>query len=281
MRTLASYDRHIDTTVRKCCSSWIVLCRTTLLGPEYLITPHLCKSNYCETCRPRNLLKIRKALIESLRKDRWRLVTLTFPDHSADVLQTLTALYRQFKKFVQRIRRVYPDVKFIRTIEIHQSGFPHIHMIVSRYIPAGFLSKHWHDVGGGIVDIRVNRTCSSCGKTLPCPDHPAQKKFNYKQAARYLTEELEKKNQDPHNLRHVFWQAQCKSITTSRNLQLKPFTNEWTFSRFATDLYDAMQTYEMLLWAERYDGAAAPSVVYGKNSVQIGYALKDKSDTDH
>src|SRR4030042_128148 len=133
-RTLASYQHHIDTTVAHCHTSWIVLRRNTLLGDEYILSPHLCKSNYCEVCRPRNLIALRKCLYDSLKHHRWRLITLTFPDHSADVLEQLVKLYRTFKRFVQRIRRVYPNIAFVRAIEIHQSGYPHIHVIVDSYI---------------------------------------------------------------------------------------------------------------------------------------------------
>ena len=58
MRTLESFHHHLETTVANCHTSWIVLKRNTLLGDEYIITPHLCKSNYCDVCRPKNLINL-------------------------------------------------------------------------------------------------------------------------------------------------------------------------------------------------------------------------------
>jgi hypothetical protein len=258
MRTLASFDHHLEHTVGKCCRSWISLGRTTLLGDEYLVTPHLCKSNYCPVCRKKNLLSIRKQLFNAMKGRRWRLVTLTFPDHSKDVLTTLRNLYRQYKRFIQRVRRAYPDISFVRTIEIHQSGFPHIHMVVDTFVPIAFLRKHWQDVGGGIVDITSGQRQSKIKK-------PA----GYKQAARYLTEELEKRVQDPHRLGAIFWQASCKSITTSRNLQMTSSSGEWQFKGAHPTLEDAMYHYEWLKYSSRYNGTPTPGVHIGKDSFFI------------
>ena len=263
MRSIESYHRHLERTVANCGTSWIVLSRNTLLGEEFLLTPHMCKSNYCDNCRKRNLLKLRKSLFKTMYHRRWRLVTLTFPDHSADVLTTLRSLYRNFKKFIQRVRRKYPGISFIRTIEVHQSGFPHIHLVVDSFIPIAFLQKHWHDLGGGWVDI-------TSGNKQSRVKRPA----NAKQAARYLTEELEKRVQDPHKLGHVFWQANLKSVTTSRNLDIAQSTGEWQFKRNAKDLADAMYEFEFLKMKATWEDNAAPGVHYGRDCIRIGSAIK-------
>lgn len=263
-RTLESYQRHLDTTVAHCHRSWLVLRRTTLLGDELLVTPHLCKSNYCEICRPKNLIALRKMLYESLKHHRWRLVTLTFPDHSQDVLTQLQTLYKSFKRFVQRVRRVYPQIAFIRSIEIHQSGYPHVHMIVDKYIPIAMIQKHWHDVGGGFVSIRNKKRGDKTSYT-----------YTYKDAAHYLTDELEKVNQDPHRLGPTFWRAQCKAITTSRNLQLHSQTNEWRFVRAAASLTDAMSEYEVIRDCAKWNSEPIPSIHYGANSIICGYGISD------
>jgi hypothetical protein len=192
---------------------------------------------------------------------RWRLITLTFPDHSADVLTTLKNLYRNFKRFIQRVRRKYPNIAFIRTIEVHQSGFPHIHMVIDNYIPISFLQKHWHDLGGGWVDI-----------TSGNKESKVKRPANAKQAARYLTEELEKRVQDPHKLGHVFWQANLKSVTTSRNLDITQSSGEWQFKRNAIDLQDAMYEFEFLKLKATWEDSIAPSVHYGRDCVKIGAA---------
>jgi len=260
MRTIESYKKHITGTVTKCGSSWIICQKESLLGTEYLITPHQCKSNYCPQCRPRNLIQTRKMLYNTLATERWRLVTLTLPDHSANVLETLCKLKKQFNLFTKRLRRAYPEIKFVRAIEVHQSGFPHIHLIINRYVPKGFLSKAWHDIGGGYTDIRVNRKCSICGGKLPCAEHPGNHKFNFKQAARYLTEEFEKKFQDPHRLGEVFWQAGTKSITCSRNISFKPVQSEWEFKGIAKSPADAMYYFDYMKYRAKEGEAPTPTV---------------------
>jgi hypothetical protein len=261
-RSLESFEWHLKKTVAGCHQKWIILRRNTLLGDELMMTPHFCKSNYCEFCRPRNLLKIRRILYDNLKGEKWRLITLTFPDHSKDVLTTLQSLYRQFKRFIQRIRRKYPDVKFIRVIELHQSGYPHIHMIVNMYIPVAFIQKSWHDLGGGIVDIRAKKKLENKNK-LP----------SYKQAARYLTEEIEKKIQDPHRLGATFWQAGCKPITTSRNLKMKKHSNDWSFYRMAPDFASALSDLQVLKEIAIMNNEPVPELRATRDNVICGVGV--------
>jgi hypothetical protein len=228
-RTPETFQDHLDHVVSQCCTRWLVLQTLTLLGPEYIITPQLCKSNYCPTCRAHNLRRLRQALYISLRKKQWRLVTLTYPDHTLDKLDVLKNTARQFKRLVQRLRRRYPHLTFVRTIELHESDFPHIHFIVDRYVTKSLLSKHWHDLGGGIVDVHAYAKCPVCGVRGKCQHNPHPKPLSYRTAANYLTDEIEKENQDPHRLGLVYWLAHIRSITTSRNLKLIPPKNEWKF----------------------------------------------------
>ena len=247
MRTSESFEKHKTKTISNCQKSWLILYKSTLLGDEYLVTPHQCKSNYCPDCRARNLRAIRKGLYNTLASERWRLVTLTLPDHSLNLLETLCHIRKMFNNFTHRIRRQYPDFKFIRAIEVHQSGFPHIHLVVNKFIPKSFISKSWHDCGGGYTDIRVMRKCGICGGSLPCASHPGNHKFNFKHAARYLTEEIEKKFQDPHKLGVTFWQSGLKPITCSRNIKLSSAKSEWEFKSATKDPEDA---YYLLSWLQ-------------------------------
>lgn len=278
MRTPESFQKHLTKTVANCGSKWIICRKENVLGEEFLITPHQCKSNYCPQCRPRNLISIRKTLYRTLAEERWRLVTLTFPDHSITPMEQLCKLRKQFNNFTHRLRRAYPQIKFIRAIEIHQSGFPHIHLIVNKFVPKGFISKAWHDCGGGYTDIRVNRKCGVCGGTLPCAAHPANHKFNFKNAARYLTEELEKKFQDPHTLREIFWQVGLKSITASRNISFKPAQSEWEFKGIAKTPEDALYYYDWLKYKAKEGENPMPTIHSFDNdrSMVIGYGFKQK-----
>lgn len=44
---------------------------------------------------------------------------------------------------------------YIWVREEQDSGLPHLHILVSRYLPQDWLSRRWEELGGGeIVDIR-------------------------------------------------------------------------------------------------------------------------------
>jgi len=238
-RTPETYRHHLDHTVHNCSSTWTLLKQETVLGTEYIIVPKLCKSNYCTYCRPRNLARLRQALYRSLKHKAWRLVTLTYPDHTVDKLMQLKATARQFKRLIQRIKRRYPNLTYIRTIELHQSDFPHLHMIVDRYIPAAFITKAWHDLGGGRTDIITRRRCPDCGTRGNCPHQKHPQRLNYKDAADYLTDEIQKAQQDPHQLGVIYWLAHVRSITTSRNFNLTDKTSAWQYVGTWPDPTDA------------------------------------------
>ena len=258
-RTPESFERHLRNVVAHCGHSWLVLRSDAALSPEYMVTPQTCKSNYCERCRVTNLMQLRRALIQSLKRDTWRLATLTFPDHSADPLTQLKNTYRQFKRLIQRLRRKYPHLKYVRTIELHQSGYPHIHCIFSRYIPVAILQQHWHELGGGIVDIR--RPTST--------QHPGRR-LGYKQAARYLTEEIEKATQDPHNLGPVFWQSRCRCVASSRNIKLNVGPSPWAYEGIYSNFTDAMQVFQLLEWNWKGGTGPRPTITDNGNAVFIG-----------
>lgn len=282
MRTESEFRTHKEKSVASCCKSWVVLSKFGLLGYEYLVSPHLCKSNYCSTCRKRNLLARRKQLYEALKGERWRLITLTFKEHSNDKTEQFVNAHSMLKKLVQRLRRKYADFKYARVFEVHRSGFPHVHFIINTYIPLAYLREAWQALGGGIVEIREAR-CSKCGGSLPCLEHQQKKYCSSKSAARYLTDELEKKRQDPFALGVVFFMAQVRSIMTSRNLPLKklPSSGEWMYLRGAPTLADAMYEYEKLVYDYEFNCGVKPSIDFGKNKIMIGYGYRETPEVHY
>lgn len=61
-----------------------------------------------------------------------------------------------FNKFRVYINRRYGQpIKYIAILEFHESGVPHLHVLVDRFIPQRWISESWSALGGGtIVDIR-------------------------------------------------------------------------------------------------------------------------------
>lgn len=175
-----------------------------------------------------------------MKHDRWRLVTLTYADHTVPVEQLITQSYSRFKKLMNRVRRRITTLKYIRTLELHKSGIIHHHCVFNRYVPHAFLQQAWKDLGGGIVDIALYARCKVCRRKPPCEHVPHPKQLSYKQAARYLTEEVEKKQQDPHNLGFLLWAHRVRTITVSRNIQLRHSTQSIHYLGRYNSLEDAM-----------------------------------------
>ena len=239
-RSIESFQDHINNKVAMCCTSWLVLRRSTLAGQEYIITPNRCSSNFCPICRHYNIHKLRRTLIATMSYDRWRLATLTFKHTPSAIEEALTSSSLMFKRTLNKIRKKTRRLKYIRTIELHKSHMIHLHVVFNRYIPVDLLRTTWQAQGGGIVDIRANRKCPTCFKSLPCSHTDARRPPDYKAAARYLTDELEKKQQDPHNLGYLLWKHRIRTVTTSRNINLSKSTTPVQFVGIYSDIEGAM-----------------------------------------
>ena len=270
-RDQESYDKHLSNVVGSCCKTWLVLKSNTLLGEQYLLIPKRCKSNYCPNCRKENLYKLRKAMFISMRKDKWRLCTLTFPDHTKNIEEALHESTLQFKRLTRALRKMQPNIKYIRSIEVHKSGFIHLHCVFNKFIPIAYISEQWKKVGGGIVDIRATNKCKICHKPAPCEHVSKRKKLGYRAAARYLTEEIEKTQQDPHTLGFTLWKNRVRTIATSRNIKLSPPTHEYEYVGNYASLTQAYELYERLECNAKMKENCEPSLALGKNSVTFGY----------
>lgn len=269
-RDQESFDHHLEHVVAGCCKTWLVLKSNTLLGDQYLLIPKRCKSNYCPTCRKENLYRLRKAMFISMRKDKWRLCTLTFPDHTKNIEEALHESTLQFKRLTRALRKMQPNIKYIRSIEVHKSGFIHLHCVFNKFIPISFISEEWKKAGGGIADIRATNKCKICHKPPPCEHVKTRKKLGYRAAARYLTEEIEKTQQDPHTLGFVLWKNRVRTIATSRNIKLSPPTHEYQYIGNYASLTQAYELYEKLECDAEVKNGCKPSLKLGKNSVTFG-----------
>lgn len=137
--------------------------------------PYRCGSWDCYCCGYR----MRQNLIEEIqrvtasRPELRRLMTLTLnPDHAPDSQE------RQHYYITERwnalrtaISREIGEFSFIWVREEQENGLPHLHILVSRFIPQQWLSNRWGELGGGeIVDIRhidrVEKAAHYIGKYL-------------------------------------------------------------------------------------------------------------------
>ncbi len=109
-------------------------------------------------------------------------------------------------------RKLGSSPSFIAILELQKSGYAHLHVLVSCYIPQQWISSAWQGVGGGrIVDIRH----VDVHRIVPY-------------LAKYLTKEL--------LLTEVSRKA--RRFTTSRDIRLfeKTTTGTWTLVKYPLEL---------------------------------------------
>lgn len=116
-----------------------------------------CKAWKCPRCGPKKVKQIRRGIIErATQKNLCRFLTLTLnpryctPDGSISYIRRCWNELRTYLK-----RRYKASISFIAVVELQQSGYAHLHILVDRYIEQSWIKKAWQAVRGGeIVDIR-------------------------------------------------------------------------------------------------------------------------------
>jgi hypothetical protein len=111
--------------------------------------------------------------ITSQRPELSRMLTLTLDPAEAPSDQEEQHRYitERWNALRTRLKREIGDFSYIWVREEQANGLPHLHALVSRYLPQGMVSKAWSELGGGeIVDIRaienVEKAAHYVGKYL-------------------------------------------------------------------------------------------------------------------
>jgi len=126
-----------------------------------------CKRWSCPFCGPYRAAQFAKD-VERVAKEHGlsRFLTLTLdpkkikPDQ--DPIKLLRGSWRKFRVYLAR--KYKTTVSFISVVELHQSGIPHMHVLVDRFIKQSWISANWSKLGGGrIVDIRFVRDLDKMG----------------------------------------------------------------------------------------------------------------------
>lgn len=137
--------------------------------------PYRCNQWDCYCCGYR----MRQNLVEEIqrvcseRPELSRLLTLTLdpdlaPDDQDEQHRYITQRWNALRT---AISRDIGSFSYIWVREEQDSGLPHLHILVSRYLPQDWLSRRWEELGGGeIVDIRqierVEKAAHYIGKYL-------------------------------------------------------------------------------------------------------------------
>jgi len=137
--------------------------------------PYRCNSWSCYCCGYR----MRQNLVEEIqrvcseRPELSRLLTLTLDPELAPDDQDAQHAYitERWNALRTAITREIGSFSYIWVREEQDSGLPHLHILVSRYLPQDWLSRRWLDLGGGeVVDIRqierVEKAAHYIGKYL-------------------------------------------------------------------------------------------------------------------
>lgn len=120
--------------------------------------PYRCGQWECKCCGYRmkmNLTEEIDRIIEE-RPDLGRMLTLTldpslFPDREAAHREIGEA----WNELRTALKQQYGDFSYIWVREEQENGYPHLHILVSRFLPQDEVARLWEQTGAGeIVDIR-------------------------------------------------------------------------------------------------------------------------------
>jgi len=107
-----------------------------------------CKQWDCQYCSGRNRAAWRKAIYTFLANNpsiAWSFHTFTMPKSihaNKDVQGSVHIIKKYWQRLMQRLQRKYGKFEYVRVVEMHKSGIPHIHLMAGFRIPKEDLSKH-------------------------------------------------------------------------------------------------------------------------------------------
>lgn len=117
-----------------------------------------CDSWDCRCCGHRmkmNLLESIDDLVDD-RPELSRLLTLTIdPDRFLDREHAHRQIGKAWNQLRTEIQQRYDAFSYVWVREEQKNGYPHLHVLVSRYLPQRWVASAWSRIGAGsIVDIR-------------------------------------------------------------------------------------------------------------------------------
>ena len=136
--------------------------------------PYRCNSWDCYCCgyRMRQNLVEEIKRVTSERPGLSRMLTLTLDPVKApnDHDEQHRYITERWNALRTRLKREIGDFSYIWVREEQESGLPHLHALVSRYLPWGVVDAAWKELGGGHVDLqkveRVEKAAHYIGEYL-------------------------------------------------------------------------------------------------------------------
>jgi len=82
-------------------------------------------------------------------------MTLTTRDENQDREQALRDINAHWQTLLKRMRRRYGKVQYLRVIQFHRNGCPHIHALVDVGVSQTWVSDQWNELHNSpVVDVR-------------------------------------------------------------------------------------------------------------------------------
>lgn len=125
--------------------------------------PYRCGSWECYCCGYRMRMNLVEEIkrVTSERPELSRMLTLTLDPEKAPASQEAQHYYitERWNALRTRLKREIGDFSYIWVREEQESGLPHLHALVSRYLPWSVVDTAWKELGGGHVDLqKIERT---------------------------------------------------------------------------------------------------------------------------
>jgi hypothetical protein len=138
----------IKNNRNKFCGKWSVKGR---INDQTHFVKLGCKRWACPDCGPKRARLLKNAIItKATEKGLNRFITLTLNPKACSAEESAPYIRECWRKFRTYLKREYGvTVSFISVVELHKSGYAHLHILVNRYISHNWLKSNWESVGGG------------------------------------------------------------------------------------------------------------------------------------
>ena len=230
------------------CGKWSLKGRLNEQGYEEIRYIRLgCKKWTCERCGPRKARRVRHAIkAKAVDYNLKRFLTLTLDPRYCSPDDSMNYVRKCFNKFRTYLRRRYKGtISYITIVELQNSGYAHLHILIDRFIEQSWISGAWQAVGGGkivfITQVDLHRVAPYLSK--------------------YLTKDL------------LLGESAKKyrRYTTSRNIRLflKSTTGEWTVVKCPLEIL--LKLFEGHFWEKEHDEAGILKMLFMK--IKIGMTI--------
>lgn len=118
-----------------------------------------CNTWACRKCGPKKAKRYKAAIraeADRLKLCRFMTLTLDSSKIDGDSVKYLNACWAEMRVYLKRMLGRNKKLQFIRVLEFHTSGIPHLHILVSHFIGQGLFSGAWKRATGGRILGAVN-----------------------------------------------------------------------------------------------------------------------------